>query len=195
MEIQANLNEKVNENGRIYFIWKHNPSQEDSLKLYPISFATSNREWKRNDTTTMHLNKESLYLHPLRENQFYQAEVAAHPQLSIAKEITNQYKSRTIIMKGFGNYNMHECSSVFSLKGEQEYILNGESLNCHTIESETEMKKFSFGKDVSIDTEEEKEDPRKNNSIFLLSEKYGFVSIVYNFYDGEQLHLKMVKVE
>lgn len=192
MHIPEAINTKEFENGKVYFIWEHTAWRDYEATLSPISKAVVQHEWLSADTTTMHLDDE-LYLHPLRENQYYQAEVAAHPTVKFGEFVDGKYQSRIIIMKGFGEYNMQEFKSIFQVKVKANYLLNKKELDCYKIVAETQVKAFSFGSVKGKKSEIFPEAEVINTTTFLISKEYGFVKISYQFYDGEQLFLEMVE--
>jgi|GEM_PF-7073188 len=193
MRIPTELNTEIYEDGKIYFIWEYSghDTYEEALGLRSKLF--NEKDWMLADTTTMRFNEEDLYLHPMRENQYYQAEVAAHPSVKFMNFIDDKYKSKIVILKGFGKYNMQEYTSLYSLSGKSTYILNDKKLDCYELTAETSVKGFSFGSAKGEKNNIFGEKPVINTTTFWVNEKYGFVKIYYQFYDGEELYLEMVE--
>lgn len=193
MRIPEDLNTEVDEDGKVYFVWEHTDWETYEPTLSLISKKIIPRDWIAADTTTMHLNEEELYLHPLRENQYYQAEVAAHPTVKFTDLVDGSFQSRIIILGSFGKYNKQEYKSIFYPKENDKYSLGNEELNCQKIVAETHVKAFAFGSSKGAKSDLFKDLEIINSTTFLVSEKYGFVKIHYRFYDGEQLFLEMVE--
>ena len=193
MRIPEDLNTEKFEDGKVYYVWEHTAWKTYEPILSPISNEIVPRNWLDADTTTMHLNEENLSLHPLRENQYYQAEVAAHPNVEFKDLVDNKFQNRVIILGSFGEYNKQEYKSIYSLKENAKYTLGKEELDCYKILAETEVKAFSFGSAKGKKSDLFKDLETINTTTFLVSENYGFVKIHYQFYDGEQLFLEMME--
>ncbi len=193
MRIPEDLNTKEYEDGKVYYVWEHTAWKMYEPTLSPISKEIVPRDWMAADTTTMHLNEEELYLHPLRENQYYQAEVAAHPTVKFTDFVDGNFQSRIIILGSFGKYNKQEYKSTYFPKENEKYALGEKKLDCLKIVAETEVKAFAFGSTKGERSDLFKDLEVINTTIFLINENYGFVKIHYQFYDGEQLFLEMVE--
>ncbi len=192
MRIPEDLNTKEYEDGKVYYVWEHTEWETYEPTLSPTSKAIVPREWMAADTTTMHLNEETLSLHPLRENQYYQAEVAAHPTIKFTDIVDGNFQSRIIILGSFGKYNKQEYKSIYSIKENDKYSLVEKELDCHKIVAETQVKAFAFGSAKGERSDLFKDLEVINTTTFLINENYGFVKIHYQFYDGEQLFLEMM---
>ncbi len=192
MRIPSELNTETFEDGKVYFIWEYNSYPALEKELGPISRAFKEKDWVAADTTTMRFNDEVLYLHPMRENQYYQAEVAAHPYIKFTDWEDGKFQSKIVILKGFGKYNMQEYISQFEVKGKQSFNLKGEELDCYELVAKTRTKAFSFGAAKGKKNEVFGEKEIINTTTLLVNEKYGFVKIYYQFYDDESLIMEML---
>jgi len=194
MRIPSKLNTETFEDGKIYYIWEYTGRQKYEADLSPTSKAVTGYDWVSADTTTLFFNeKHGLSLHPMRENQYYQTEVSAHPSIKFNKLVNGTYETKVVILNGFGKYKMQEYLSKHTVIGKNTYILNKEELDCYEITAETTVEGFSFGSAKGKRHEIFGDAEVINKTTSLISGKYGFVKIHYEFYDGEQLIMEMVE--
>ena len=192
MRIPSALNTEANDDGKVNFIWEYTGREKYETALSPTSKAVTGYDWVSADTTTLRF-AEQLSLHPMRENQYYQTEVSAHPSIKFNKIVNGTYETKIVILNGFGKYKMQEYLSKHSVIGKNTYTLNKEDLDCYEITAETTVKGFSFGSLKGKRHEIFGEAEVINKTTSLVSGKYGFVKIHYEFYDGEQLFMEMVE--
>lgn len=191
--LNANLTEEEKSRGLVRFIWTFEWDEETRARLEPLSLAEVELPFGKADTTTMSIDTETLSMHPLRDNQYYQVEASAHPALQAFDE-QSQFSVRIIIMNGFGKYKMKEFKTVYTLldKIESDFVGKNDCKDCIQLKAKTEAKGFSFGSTESKSTDEDLR-VGDNSADFLISASRGFVKKHYKFYDGESLLVEMIK--
>ena len=192
MRIPTELNTEAYDNGRVNFIWEYPNHETYETTLSPTSKAITGYDWVSADTTTLSFD-EQLYLHPMRDNQYYQTEVSAHPSIKFSNLEDGKYETKIVILNGFGKYKMQEYLSKHTVIGKRDFKMNEEVVDCYEITAETTVEGFSFGSSKGKRHEIFGEAEVINKTTSLVSGKYGFVKIHYEFYDGEQLFMEMVE--
>ncbi len=170
-----NMDEKRD---RVYFVWEYDYSDEVAIQLEPKTLEVINRSWMKNDTTTLSFREDECYIHPIRENQYYQVELAPHPKIGYDQSIQQEYNSTIFVIKNYGQYNMTKSFSTYQLVGEEKLKFNDAFLKCYHIHAIAEAQKFG-----------------ESTADFYFNETYGFLKMYYQLYGGEQLWIEMVEVE
>lgn len=195
MNIDSTINQDNDDPNKIYFIWEYTSRASYETALRPSSHSTTGKDWMDSDTTTLSFDENDLYIHPIRENQYYQAEVAPHPTIKFnSKQEDESYQSKIVILKGFGKYNMKEYLSKYVIQPAELIPYNGAQIKGLRLIAETEIKAFTFGSAGAKPQEGTDifKDAKLSKASFLLSGQYGFMTMNFDFYDGEKLSLSLI---
>jgi hypothetical protein len=146
-------------------VWKYRTKSETQY-LFKNQFSLG---WLSSDTTGILENDDRIYLHPPRHNQYLLTEIAPFPDFRIKKEVGEQYSSITFIGKGFGQWEGKKVKCTYSVSSMDKGI-------------EDIIWKINANSEVEGKT---------NNCEFIVSNKRGFVSISYSFYNGDSMTMKL----
>ncbi len=194
MHIEEAINKTKKNKDLVWFIWEYTSSDQYKTALSSISKSVTQKGWIRADTSTLTLNDKKIYIHPIRENQYYQTEVSPHPTIKFTTKENELYKSTIVIFK-YGQYSMKECNSKYTIKGKKNLDFNGETLEYYEIIAETRVKKLSMSSTFSDESEieETSNDIKLSKAIFWVNGKYGFMKMNYEFEDGEKLFIELIE--
>jgi hypothetical protein len=157
-------------------VWKSSAGQKESVwhyftkpetkQLFKDQFSLG---WLSDDTTGMIENDNKVWLHPPRHNQYLLTETAPFPDFRKNSKAGDSYSSVTFIGAGFGPWEGKKVKSTYSItnsgKGTEDSVWTIKALS--EIEGKT------------------------NTCEFIFSDKRGFISLVYSFFNGDRLTMKL----
>jgi hypothetical protein len=159
-------------------MWKKVAEQKEAIWQYYTTPETkllfkdqSSLGWLSVDTTGIIENEKRIWLHPPRNNQYLLTEIAPFPDFRKKSKVADQYSSITFIGLGFGPWDGKKLKSTYSITNIGKEIED----SIWTINASSEI------------------DGKTNNCEFIFSDKRGFISLSYSFFNGDSLTMKLEK--
>jgi hypothetical protein len=156
---------RKNDENQLEVIWSYN-TKPKTQKKFQDQFSIG---WFSTDTTGIIENETKIWLHPPRHNQYTLTEIAPFPDFRKNLIIGDTYNSFLYIGSGFGEWAGKKIKSIYVIKNVT--VEQGDAF--WTIIANSEL------------------DGKTNSCEFILSEKQGFVSLVYNFFNGDKMIMKL----
>ncbi|MBT9393929.1 hypothetical protein KLP40_12215 [Hymenobacter sp. NST-14] len=134
--------------------------------------------WARTDVTGVIENKQKIWIHPFRDNQYVHTEVAPFPQVYLdSLQLGGHWRSRLFIMIGYGKFK-GTTNSTYQVAGQEtrqygELTLPG----CWLVKSVAAHDNLG---DSSLD--------------FYFHPQYGFTEMHYRFFDGTRISFVLTQV-
>ena len=122
-------------------------------------------------------NKEKVWMHPFRSNQYKFTEVAPFPSVELPLEVGNEWESNLTIGQGWGEWSNTSGYNYYKVIGKSEFSFGQNKIECWEIKSNSE---FPFG---------------NSKHVFKFNEQFGFVEMNYVNYENEELNIKMTEVK
>ena len=162
-------------------IYSYTYTSKDSINnIAELDSVVTKEFWIKNDTTGIIENKEQVWIHPIRNNQFYKTEIAPFPTVNfpISQTTTRKANNKIVIFKNWGTYSPTITESKYYYEGEQqkEYPWCGQ-INCHRYSAYAHNSKFGI-----------------SFVEYFFNEEYGFVEMNYQTYDNEKIEFKLIHV-
>lgn len=162
-------------------VYTYNYTAQDSTNnIAELDSVVTKEFWIKNDTTGIIENEKEVWIHPIRNNQFYKTEIAPFPVVtfSINQITTKTANSQIVIFKNWGTYSPTITDSKYYYEGEQqkEYPYCGK-INCHKYSAYAHNSKFGI-----------------SYLEYFFHEDYGFVEMNYQTYDNEKIEFKLISV-
>ncbi|HSI89567.1 MAG TPA: hypothetical protein VK927_00550 [Adhaeribacter sp.] len=158
--------------------WKHSEKQLEAIWQYHTAKKTRKKlsslfsiGWHLADTSGIIENEQKYWLHPPRHNQYSLTETAPFPEVRKDLKEGDSYRSLLKIGHGFGQWSGKEM--LFTYRLEQ-------------IEQTPEGKTWQIKGSSEIDG-------KSNLCKFFFSEKSGFISMQYDFYNGDRLSIDLTE--
>ena len=159
-------------------MWKVSAEQKESIWQYYTKSETQHLfkdqfslGWFSSDTTGIIENDKKIWLHPPRHNQYLLMEIAPFPDFRKKSKVGDQYSSITFIGSGFGPWEGKKVKSTYSITN----IDKGKEDSLWTINAISEVE------------------GKTNNCEFIFSDKRGFISLSYSFFNGDRITMKLKK--
>ena len=160
--------------------WKQSESQLEAIWTYRTKPGTEKKfqnqfsiGWISADTTGIIEDEEKIFIHPPRHNQYTLTEIAPFPDFRKNLKIGDTYTALIIIGPGWGDWSGKKIKSRYII--EDTRIEKGDKY--WTIKATSEL------------------DGKTTDCEFIFNEKKGFVSLVYNFFNGDKMTMKLKKIE
>jgi hypothetical protein len=176
---QRELNITTNEEVSLVItgkMWTVDPGQKEAIWQYHTKPGTGllfkdqfSIGWCSTDTTGIIENDTKIWFHPPRHNQYLLTEIAPFPDFRKNMRVGNSYSMITFIGNGFGPWEGKKVKSYYSVTN----IEKGTEDSLWTIKAESEIE------------------GKTNNSEFIFSNKRGFISLSYYFYNGDSMTMKL----
>ncbi len=155
-------------------IWKYH------LKYDSLLCKKSNIEyWGDNETTGVKENEEMYWVQPPRINQYRLTELAPHPRVKLPCILNKKYSLGTIIRSGYGDWDGLTINLNYEIVNKDSIIVGTKNYPCWIIKSEGDSNS-KFGKSYLT---------------AAFNEDIGFVELLYSFYNGVKIELKLYKIE
>lgn len=122
-------------------------------------------------------NEKSVWMHPIRHNQYIFTEVAAFPEVRFPLSEGKTWKNGIGGLGGWGDWDGTTIMSEYEVKGKEKLKLPFGKLECWVIDTQSE---FELG---------------TSSATFHFHEDIGFVKMDYLNYVGQRLVFEMEKVE
>ena len=124
--------------------------------------------WSKSVITGAIENDSTLWMHPFRENQYVQTEVAPYPNINKALlKVGSEWKSVLNILLGYGNLN-GKVMNTYQVVNREDKVLGDLVLkDCWLIKAVGEHNKLG-----------------SSHLDFYYHSVYGLVEMNYSFYDG-----------
>jgi len=158
--------------------WKNSEDQSEAIWNYKTKPETQKKfqnqfsiGWLSADTTGIMENKDKIWIHPPRHNQYSLTEIAPFPDFRKNQKSGDTYFSLLHIGSGWGEWT--------GKKVKTQYIISD-------IKEEADDTFWTIKATSEIDS-------RYSSSEFILSGKKGFVSLEYNFYNGDKMTMVLKK--
>ena len=146
-------------------VWTYNPKPNTKEK-FQDQFSIG---WFSTDTTGLIENENKIWLHPPRHNQYALTETAPFPDFRKNQKPGDTYNTVLYIGSGFGEWAGRKIKSNYII--ENIRLEPGDTF--WTIIAGAEL------------------DGKTNSCEFIFSEKKGFISLNYKFFNGDTMIMKM----
>ncbi len=146
-------------------IWHYHTRSKTRLK-FKDQFSLG---WLSTDTTGIIENDHKIWLHPPRNNQYTLTETAPFPDFRQNKNIGDSYSSITFMGTGLGPWKGKKVKSNYSITN----ICKGTADSLWTIKAASEVE------------------GKINNCEFIFSDKRGFISLFYSFFNGDSMTMQL----
>ncbi len=160
----------------LYIAYEYDSSQIKRISNYVVNKTLNNINWKRKEVTGVIENKNSIWMHPFRSNQYNFMEVAPFPSVQLPLEVGKTWSSKLNIYNGWGDWSNTTLLNSYEIIGYEEIQTPFNSLEAWHINSRTEAP---FGNST-------------NN--FWLHTELGFVKMVIHNYAGQTLEIILTEV-
>ena len=156
-------------------IYEYQYSRQDSLDhIDELIEIVDPRFWSKYDTTGVIENEEEVWIHPIRNNEFFKTELAPFPKVLYPisnKTMKEKGNSKIMILNNWGTYTGSYTENAYQYIGETErnYGSVGK-LTCHKFTAE------AYNNFHGISTIE-----------YFFSEDLGFVEMNYITYDKDKI--------
>lgn len=170
--------------------WEHAPDRQrelviqyeyDEVAIDEIIDASINRElvsneWRKQETTGIIEDENTIWMHPFRSNQYAFTEVAPFPSVRLPLEVGFSWSSSLNIYAGWGEWSHSTLSNTYTITGYELVQLPYGELEAWKIESSTQAK---FG---------------NSTHNFWFHHDLGFVKMVINNYANQTLEIELLDV-
>lgn len=159
-------------------------SATDSAKLagHPIHANDFTKKyntiiWRRQMQEGIIENEDEMWMHPFRTNQYVLTEIAPFPAVRFPLTEGLSWKSLFFIAKGWGTFR-GRATQKYTIKGKTTRQVGiGELAGCQLIEAVSKHKKLG-----------------ESHAWFYFHPDYGFVEMVYQFYNGQQIIFSLQEI-
>lgn len=153
-------------------------SEEDRIKIEsnPIN-KTANHGWTTNTTEGIIENNNTVWIHPIRHNQYLFTEVAAFPEIKLPAVVGKTWSSNISGLGGWGDWDDMTINSSYEITDRVNIMLMAGELQCWEIFARST---FELG---------------ESKALFYFNEDYGFVRMEYVNYENQKLIFELEKVE
>jgi hypothetical protein len=127
--------------------------------------------WARTDVTGIIENKQQVWIHPFRDNQYVHTEIAPFPKVLLdSLQLGGHWRNRLLIIMGHGKFK-GTTNSTYQVAGQEIRQYGALSLpGCWLIKSVATHDKLG---DSYLD--------------FYFHPEYGFTEMHYRFFDGTRI--------
>ena len=137
--------------------------------------------WIKTDTTGIIENKEEVWMHPIRNNEFFKTEIAPFPLVKypITHEKMLDAGGKIAIMRNWGTYSptITEQQYFYAGKENKSYSFTDDELECHRFQAYGHNSKHGI-----------------SYLEYFFHEKYGFTEMNYLTYDNDKINFVIVEV-
>jgi len=163
-------------------LFKYELTEQDSINHYAeVDSMVGNSFWNEVDTTGVIENQETVWIHPIRDNEFYKTEIAPFPTIlfPVSDSIMKTIRPSTHIMSNWGWFSGTETKQRYSYHGTEHRLYNsiGE-IECHHLRGEADNSRHG-----------------KSFLDYYFHEDYGFTEMRYITYDNDIIEFKLVRVD
>ncbi len=156
-------------------IFKYEFDLQDSIDHYEEVEKTVGHEfWIDKDTTGVIENEKQVWIHPIRNNEFFKTEIAPFPvvRFPISNESIQKEKSKIVIMRNWGIYSPSETETTYQYIGKEKrkYPFQKEEIPCHKFTGEAYNSLHG-----------------KSTLEYYFNENFGFTEMIYSTYDGDKI--------
>lgn len=173
--------------------WKYQKSQSEYVVEYfpsdsilnlivdPTCKSSDTRYVKKSTRSSSGAveNNDFIWFHPFRSNQYIYTEVAPFPEVKFDSLIVGKswHSGKIYILSGWGKFKGN-LSSQYYVIGNKKIEFRGEIIdNCWEIKGIGEHNKLG-----------------KSSVKYLFHEKYGFLELNYQFFDGTLIEFKLTDI-
>ena len=162
-------------------IYEYQYTTQDSIEhIEELNKIVTSEFWIKRDTTGVIENKNKIWMHPFRNNEFFKTELAPFPKVvfPISNETMEEADSKIIIMNNWGTYTDSETENEYTFLGEEVKSYVGmDELRCY------KFKAQSFNNFHGISEIE-----------YFFHEDLGFVEMNYKTYDNDLIYFVLEKI-
>jgi len=159
-------------------LWKRSSEHQEAIWQYnakpntELSFKNQfSLGWLTRDTTGIIENDKKFWMHPPRHNQYLLTEISPFPDFRKNCEVGDHYSSITYVGSGLGPWEGKKVKCTYSIVKFDKR--NEDSV--WTIKAISEIE------------------GKINNCEFIFSNKKGFTSMSYLFFNGDRMTMKLKK--
>lgn len=163
---------------------RYHYTAQDSITFLTYPHLTTKRPdkpkryvWARTDVTGVIENKQQVWIHPFRDNQYRHTEIAPFPKVQLdSLQPGGHWHSRLSIMMGYGKLN-GTTNSTYQVAGQETRQYGPLTLSgCWLVKA------------VAV------HDKVGNSSLdFYFHPAYGFTEMHYRFFDGTRISFVLTK--
>jgi hypothetical protein len=150
-----------------------NFSAEDSAKLAGFSFNGNARAWTKGYKEGVLQDKQKIWMHPLRSNQYVLTELAPFPEAHFPLIIGDSWKTTLMIYAGFGSFE-GTVEAAYTVIGREVRTYDFGKLLCWKI--------------LAIGTHDKL---GENAAEYYFNETCGFTEMNYTFYNRYKINLRL----
>jgi hypothetical protein len=150
---------------------------EDSARLVQQSPTGVNHAWMRTYHEGVLQNKDRIWMHPIRQNQYRATEVAPFPEVKFSMRENQGWGGSLTIMDGWGLFQGTVRNS-YHMMGEETRTYGFASLRCKKITAEGVHSSLGM-----------------STVTYYFNPVYGFTEMLYEFYDKTRLDLVLEAVD
>ena len=162
-------------------VYDYEYSSQDSIDhYYELDKVVTPEFWIKTDTTGVIENEEKVWIHPIRNNEFFKTEVAPFPTVlfPISDTLMKKHNPKIYILRNWGIYSDSVTESTYNYHGKElRAYLEDQDIECHKFEAQ------SFNNFHGI-----------SQLIYYYHEDLGFLEMHYNTYDGDTIWFVLDKI-
>lgn len=133
--------------------------------------------WEKQETTGAIENKQSVWIHPIRSNQYNYTEIAPFPSVKLDSLQAGEWQNTMLILMGWGAFKGKSINH-YQVKKQETRQYGALTLpNCWLIHAVGEHSKLG-----------------KSYLDFYFHPQYGFTEMRYRFYDGTRISFVLEQV-
>lgn len=164
----------------VFYHYEYN--EKDSIEFVPYldSLNLDKHHWAKTYKTGIIENKEKIWMHPFRSNQFVSTEVSPFPMVQLPLSIGKTWNRTLNLSYGWGKWSHKSISNFYEVTNKKSIPVDftgKKLLNCWVINSSAKM---------DLGTSYLK-------SYFHPS--YGFVKLEYSDYLGHSMIFKLIDIK
>lgn len=150
----------------------------DSILFHKYTNNSSCCKWKDSIVDGIIENEKSIWMHPIRSNQYLQTEICGFPEVLFPISVGQKWNNNLSIPPGlFGDWQNSNLENNYIVLGHNEYFYRKKKINVWEIEVKTIVNQ----KQEQIHTLR-----------YLFNEEIGFIEMNYDFSDGSSIRFKLL---
>jgi hypothetical protein len=150
-------------------------SSSDSASLAPFPPNGVQRGWYREYQEGVIETRSSVWMHPVRMNQYQLTEIAPFPCVHLPMDTSQKWTNQLMIYEGFGTF-AGIVNTSYQTVGREMRIYPFGVYDCWKTEAIGEHNTFGF-----------------NTAVFYFEENIGFTEMFYWFYNGRKLEFRLIE--
>ncbi len=162
-------------------IYVYESTLQDSIDhILEVELTVGKKFWNSIDTTGVIENEKEVWIHPMRNNEFFKTEIAPFPQVNfpLTDSLMQKKKSSTHIIKNWGLYTNTQTKQTYSYIGTENKTYPGTGqIECHKLFGTADNSRHG-----------------QSTLDYYFHEEYGFTEMNYLTYDGDIIQFKIIDV-